>query len=174
MPWIAGNDGQARQTIFQRFCISFAMKIRFLLVAILIALHQPLWANEVLVFECKRVEKNFVEDYEMKLVPASKSSKAKVFLDGRDLDRSDSNGTQVVKSIRVTPPTIAIFIDAHFEPELLNGVTYSAGTVTTVLTLNQTTGQLRKVETVEGGILGSNLGNGTRTSEETCLSVKAN
>ena len=143
-------------------------------MVILISLHQPLLANDVLVFECRRVEKDFIEDYEMKLVPANKTSKAKIYLDGRDLDRSDSNGMQVVKSIRITPPTIAILIDARFEPELLSGISYPAGTVTTSLTLNQSTGKLKKVETIEGGILGGNLGNGTRTSEETCLPAKTN
>ncbi|WP_231971073.1 hypothetical protein [Polynucleobacter necessarius] len=150
------------------------MKLRLLTIVTLFAFHQTLLANEVLVFECKRVEKDFIEEYEMKLVPASKSAKAKVFLDGRDLDRSDGSGTQAVKAIRFAPPNIVILIDAQFEPELLSGVSYPAGTVSTLITLNQTTGKLKKVETIQGGILGSHLGNGTQASEEACLPAKAN
>jgi hypothetical protein len=150
------------------------MKLRLLIIVILCAFHQTLLANEVLVFECKRVEKDFTEEYEMKLVPANKSGKAKIFLDGRDLDRSDSSGTQVVKSIRFASPNIVILIDAQFEPESFGGVSYPAGTVSTLINLNQATGKLKKVETIQGGILGSHLGNGTRASEETCLPTKAN
>ena len=150
-----------------------SMRLHLLVLIAIAFLHQTASAAEELVFECKRTEKDFTEEYEMKLVPASKSSKAKIFLDGRDLDQSDSNGTQVVKSIQLFPPQIVILIDARFEPESLNGVSYSAGTVSTLLTLNQSTGKLKKVETIRGGILGSNLGDGTRISEETCLPNKA-
>ena len=130
-------------------------------------------AAETLMFDCKRAEKDFTEEYEMKLVAATKVSKAKIYLDGRDLDQVDANGSQLVKNVHITPPNIVMLIDAHFEPEILAGIAYPAGTVTTLLTLNQVTGKLKKVETIQGGILGSNLGNGTRISEESCLPAKA-
>ena len=150
------------------------MRLQYIALLTFAILHQAVFAAEPLLFECKRVEKEFIEEYEMKLVPASKASKAKIFLDGRDLDRSDSSGTQVVKSIQFATPNIVILIDARFEPESLEGISYSAGTVSTLITLNQTSGKLKKVETIQGGILGSNLGNGARISEEVCLPPRTN
>ncbi|WP_114639714.1 hypothetical protein [Polynucleobacter necessarius] len=125
-----------------------------------------------MVFTCKRVDKDLVEEYEMKIVQPAKSSKAKVYLDGRDLDLADANGKQIVKNILISPPKIVILIEAYFDPETLGGQTYSAGTVSTQISLNQTTGQVKKVETIQGGILGANIGNGTHVSEETCWPAK--
>lgn len=132
------------------------------------------YADDSLTFQCKRVEKNFTEEYEMRLIPPSKLRKAKVFLDDRDLDKADENGRQIVKSIVISYNQIFILIDARFEPETVNGVFYSAGSVSTQLTLNRTTGQLKKLDDIQGGILGANLGNGPRISEEVCVPVKTN
>ncbi len=108
----------------------------------------------------------------MKIALASKTQKAKVFLDDRDLDQSDSYGTQVVKSVTLARPNIFIVIEASFEPENLMGIFYPAGTVSTHVTLDPVTGKLKKVEKIQGGILGASLGNGTHVSEETCLPAK--
>ncbi len=131
------------------------------------------WSTDVLEFNCKRVELNFTEDYEMKMMLASGSQKAKIFLDGRDLDQSDAFGTQVVKSITLARPNILVSIEAKFAPEELMGVSYPAGSVLTNITLDPVTGKLKKVEKIQGGILGATIGNGTHTSEETCLLAKA-
>ncbi len=129
-------------------------------------------AADVAEFNCKRAEKDYTEEYEMKIALASGSQKAKVFLDGRDLDQSDVYGKQVVKSVTLARPHILILIEASFEPETLMGVSYSAGTVSTNITLDPVTGKLKKVEKVQGGILGETMGNGTYLSEETCLLSK--
>jgi hypothetical protein len=52
------------------------------------------------------------------------------------------------------------------------GVAYSAGTVSTQITLDPVTGKLKKVEKIQGGILGETMGNGTFVTEETCLLSK--
>jgi hypothetical protein len=123
-------------------------------------------------FDCKRAENNYVEEYEMQITLASKTQKAKMFLDGRDLDQSDSYGKQEVKSITLARPNIFIVIDASFAPEEIMGTAYPAGTVSTHITLDPVTGKLKKVEKIQGGILGETMGNGTRVSEETCLLSK--
>lgn len=130
------------------------------------------WGIDVLEFNCKRAEKNYVEEYEMKIMLASGAQKAKIFLDGRDLDQSDAFGVQVVKSVTLARPNILITIEAKFEPEEIMGVSYPAGTVLTNITLDPVTGKFRKVEKIQGGILGATIGNGTHTSEETCLPSK--
>ena len=130
-------------------------------------------AVDVLEFNCKRSEKGYTEEYEMKLTLASSNQKAKVYLDGRDLDQSDAFGTQVVKSVTLVRPNILIAIEAKFEPEELMGVSYPAGTVLTNITLDPVTGKFKKVEKIQGGILGASIGNGTHTSEESCLLAKA-
>jgi hypothetical protein len=123
-------------------------------------------------FDCKRTENNYVEEYEMQITLASKTQKAKMFLDGRDLDQSDSYGKQEVKSITLARPNIFIVIDASFAPEEIMGTAYPAGTVSTQITLDPVTGKLKKVEKIQGGILGETMGNGTRVSEEICLLSK--
>jgi hypothetical protein len=123
-------------------------------------------------FDCKRSEKDYVEEYEMQLTLASKTQKAKMFLDGRDLDQSDTYGKQEVKSVTLARPNIFIVIDASFAPEEIMGVAYSAGTVSTQITLDPVTGKLKKVEKIQGGILGETMGNGTFVTEETCLLSK--
>jgi hypothetical protein len=108
----------------------------------------------------------------MAVVETVPLDKAKLFLDGRDLDRSDTYGKQVVKSVTLARPNILILIEANFEPENLMGVSYPAGTVTTNISLDPITGKLKKVEKIQGGILGETMGNGTFISEETCLLSK--
>jgi hypothetical protein len=49
---------------------------------------------------------------------------------------------------------------------------YPAGTVSTQITLDPVTGKLKKVEKIQGGILGETMGNGTYVSEESCLLSK--
>ena len=149
------------------------MKLQLFTLLAMAIVHQIAFAADALVFECKRAERDFIEEYEMKLVPANKSAKAKIYLDGRDLDQSDASGKQTVKSMQITPSNIVMMVDTQFDPETIGGVSYPAGTVSSLLTLNQVTGKLKKVETIQGGILGSHLGNGTRMSEETCVPVKA-
>ena len=131
------------------------------------------WAVDVLEFNCKRTEKGYTEEYAMKMLLASGAQKAKVFLDGRDLDQTDALGTQLVKSITLARPNILVLIEAKFEPEQVMGVSYPAGTVITNITLDPVTGKYRKVEKIQGGILGATFGDGTYTSEETCLLSKA-
>ncbi|ABP34360.1 hypothetical protein [Polynucleobacter asymbioticus] len=144
----------------------------FIFITLMMTIASAAQAADMLLFDCQRVEKNYTEDYEMKIVPATVSQKAKIYLDDRDLDQSDANGTQVVKSIVINASTILINIQASFEPEVLNGITYSAGTFSTQINLNRNTGKLTKTEEIHGGILGANLGNGTHLSEETCQPAK--
>ena len=150
------------------------MKSSKLLISISLSLASlTAWGIDVLEFNCKRSEKGYTENYEMKLMLASGSQKAKVFLDGRDLDQSDAFGSQTVKSVTLARPNILIAIEAKFEPEEVMGVSYPAGTVMTNITLDPVTGKFKKVEKIQGGILGATIGNGTHTSEESCLLAKA-
>ena len=153
--------------------ISLLMKLAKLLLCFsLTILSLAAWGVDVLEFNCKRTEKNYTEEYEMKMMLASGTQKAKLFLDGRDLDQSDIFGMQVVKSITLARPNILIAIEAKFEPEEVMGVSYSAGTVITNITLDPVTGKFEKVEKIQGGILGATIGNGTHISEETCSLAK--
>lgn len=141
---------------------------RHLLWSFLLFFSLASWATDVLEFNCKRSEKGYTEEYEMKIMLASGTQKAKVFLDGRDLDQSDNLGSQVVKSVTLARPNILILIEAKFQPEELMGVSYPAGSVVTNITLDPITGKFRKVEKIQGGILGATIGNGTHISDETC------
>ena len=150
------------------------MKSSKLLISISLSLASlTAWGVDVLEFNCKRSEKGYTENYEMKLILASGSQKAKVYLDGRDLDQSDAFGSQTVKSVTLARPNILIAIEAKFEPEEVMGVSYPAGNVITNITLDPVTGKFKKVEKIQGGILGATIGNGTHTSEESCLLAKA-
>ena len=108
----------------------------------------------------------------MRIAPASASKKAKVYLDDRDLDQSDSGGHQEVKSVVITDSSVVILIEAHFDPEMIGNIAYPAGSVFTQMTINRSTGILKKVETIKGGILGANLGEGTKSYEEKCVPAK--
>ena len=132
----------------------------------------PSLAADSLFFTCERAEKNYTETYELKVIPASKNQKAKVFVDGRDLDQSDELGRQTVKNTLITESTVLISMEANFPPENFDGVQYGAGSVMTAITINRATGQLRKAETIKGGILSATLGEGTKTYQEQCATSK--
>jgi hypothetical protein len=132
----------------------------------------PSLAVEPLVFTCTRLEKNYTETYELKAVPGSKTQKAKVFVDDRDLDQSDELGRQIIKNVLVTESTVLISMEAHFPPEKFDGIQYGPGSVVTAITINRLTGQLRKSETIKGGILSATLGEGTKTYQEQCTTTK--
>jgi hypothetical protein len=132
----------------------------------------PSLAADPLVFTCERSEKNFTETYELKVIPPSKNQKAKVFVDGRDLDQSDDLGRQTVKTALITELTVLISMEANFPPESFDGVQYGAGSVVTAITINRSTGQLRKAETIQGGILSATVGEGTKTYQEQCSAAK--
>ena len=149
---------------FKFYCLIFACSISLMSSAA--------GAADALLFDCQRVEKNYTEEYEMKIIPGTASQKAKIYLDDRDLDQADTNGIQEVKSVVINANTILMNIQARFEPEQMGGVTYPAGTVATQINLNRATGKLTKTEEIHGGILGANLGNGTHLSEETCQPAK--
>ena len=134
----------------------------------------PSLAAEPLVFTCERSEKNYTEIYDLKVIPASKNQKAKVFVDDRDLDRSNELGRQTIKTVLITESTVLISMEANFPPEIFDGVQYGAGSVITVITMNRLTGQLRKAETIKGGILSATLGEGTKTYQEQCAATTIN
>ena len=131
----------------------------------------PSLAADLLVFACERSEKNYTETYQLKVIAASKNQKAKVFVDDRDLDRVSELGQQAVKGILIAQYTVLISMEAQFPPENFDGVQYGAGSVSTMIAINRPTGQLRKVQTVKGGILSATLGEGTQTYQEQCTAV---
>jgi hypothetical protein len=131
---------------------------------------QTLAAN-FLSFSCERAEKTYAEKYDLKIIPATKSLKAKVYLDDRDLDHSDGYGRQWIKNVVITEATVLISMETAFPSESFDGIVYGMGSVVTVININRLTGQLRKVETVSGGILSATLGDGTKSYEEKCSSL---
>jgi hypothetical protein len=145
--------------------------LKYLHLLFLLLFATPSLAVEPLVFICERSEKNYTETYELKIIPASKNQKAKVFVDNRDLDQSNELGKQTVKSVLITEPTVLVSVEAHFPPESFDGVQYGAGSVITAIAINRSTGQLRKAETVKGGILSATLGEGTKTYQEQCTAT---
>jgi hypothetical protein len=146
--------------------------LKHLAILFLLLSAYPALAAEPLVFSCERTEKNYTEVYELKINASSNNQKAKVFVDGRDLDRSDELGRQTIKSIVITESTVLISMETYFPPENIDGVKYGAGSVMAVTTINRSTGQLSKVETIQGGILSLTLGEGTKTYQEKCAIVK--
>jgi hypothetical protein len=132
----------------------------------------PALAAESLIFNCERTEKNYTEAYELKISPATRNQKAKVFVDGRDLDRSDEMGRQSIKSIVINHSTILISMEAYFPPENFDGIQYGAGSVKTAIVINRSTGQLRKAETIKGGILSATLGEGSINYQEQCTALQ--
>ena len=129
---------------------------------------------ETLTFSCTRTERDFIETYDLQ-VRASPSNlttqKSKVFLDGRDLDRVGADGNQTIKNVLITKDKVSYLSDTRFEAEVLDGISYAPGSVTTMVMIDRHSGKLRKVETVSGGILANSLGEGTRSYEEQCVSV---
>lgn len=151
------------------------MHLRLFLLLILASCPLLGYGSQALQYDCRRVEKGYMEDYVLVIIPASKAQpKAKLYLDGRDLDQSDAGGHQEVKSIIASDSTVLMSVETRFDPELIEGVSYSAGTVFTQMTLNRATGQLKKIETIRGGILGATVGEGTTVHEERCAPSKLN
>ena len=132
----------------------------------------PSIAADSLVFICERSEKNYTETYQLKVMVASKNQKAKVFIDDRDLDRASELGRQTIRSVLISEFTVLISMEAQFPPENYDGVQYGAGSVITLIAINRPTGQMRKSETVKGGILSATLGEGTKTYQERCTAAK--
>ena len=128
----------------------------------------PSLAADTLVFTCERSENNYTETYQLKVMTASKNQKAKVFVDYRDLDRVSELGQQAVMSVLIDEYTVLISMEAQFPPETFDGIQYGAGSVSTIIAINRPTGQLRKLQTVKGGILSATLGEGTKIYQEQC------
>lgn len=142
---------------------------RWLLLFLQCLIASELFA-ETLILNCTRFERDFSETYELKMVTAGPGvAKGKVFLDGRDLDRAGADGQQSVKNLLISKQKASYLLDTKFEPEVLEGVAYSAGSVMSIVIIDRETGKLRKVDTIQGGILGKNLGDGTRSYEEQCV-----
>jgi hypothetical protein len=146
--------------------------LKYLHILFLLLYTAPSLAAEPLVFICDRLEKNYTETYELKVSVASKNQKAKVFVDDRDLDRSNELGRQTIKNVLITESTVLISMEAHFPLESFDGIQYGPGLVSTAITINRSTGQLRKAETIQGGILSATLGEGTKTYQEQCAAAK--
>ena len=128
---------------------------------------------ETLVFTCTRVERDIKEIYELKVITPtlnSRTQKAKVYLDGRDLDRIGEGGNQTIKNVVIEKDRISYLSDTHFEAEEFDGVLYAPGSVVSVVIIDRRSGRLRRVETVSGGILALSLGEGTKSYEEECTS----
>ncbi len=142
--------------------------IAFLLLGIFSA---QCLAVDALVFNCERSERHYVETYELKIYSASKSQKAKVFVDERDLDRSDEMGRQSIKNVLINDASVLISMEAHFPPEIFDGKQYGPGSVVTMMNINRNSGQLRKTETIKGGILSASVGEGTKLYEEKCVAA---
>jgi len=130
---------------------------------------------ESLAFNCTRVEGDFTETYELQVKLATGSlptQKGKVYLDGRDLDRVGADGNQTIKNVLITKERISYLSDTRFEAEVLEGVSFPPGSVTSIVTIDRASGRLRRVDTVVGGILASSLGEGTKSYEEQCAPLK--
>ena len=146
--------------------------MKYLLILFSFCCVIPALATEMLTFTCERAENNYTETYELKIIPGSKTQKAKVFVDDRDLDRADELGRQAIKSVVVTDSTVLFTMEAHFPPESFDGIQYGAGSVETVVNINRLTGQLRKSEDIRGGILSATLGEGIKVYQEQCSPIK--
>ena len=134
----------------------------------------PVFAQS-LTFQCTRVERDFTETYELQIKSATGSlptQKGKVYLDGRDLDRVGADGNQTIKNVLITKERISYLSDTRFEAEVLEGVSFPPGSVTSIVTIDRASGRLRRVDTVVGGILASSLGEGTKSYEEQCAPLK--
>lgn len=141
---------------------------------LLMVLLQLFFASEILAntltLMCTRTERDFSETYELKMQSASSAnSSPKVYLDGRDLDVIGSEGRQFVKNVTITKQKASYLLSTQFDAEVLEGISYSAGSVTSIVMIDRETGKLRKLDTIQGGILGANLGDGTKSYEEQCV-----
>ena len=119
---------------------------------------------------CTRTERDFSETYELKMQSTSSANPSpKVYLDGRDLDINRTDSRQFVKNVTITKQKASYLLITQFDAEVLEGRSYSAGSVTSIVMIDRETGKLRKLDTIQGGILGANLGDGVKSSEEQCV-----
>ena len=147
------------------------------MVLLSLIIFSTLVSAETLSFKCVRVERDFTEEYILRLVaPTTDSigSKGKVYFDERDLDQVGSGGLQEIKNVSITKDKILFLTDTSFPPEEFDGVRYGVGTVVSVTTINRVTGELKKIETIKGGILASTMGEGTKSYTEKCSAIKGN
>ena len=156
------------------FIIATAMKNLSFCRLLLMVLLQLFLASEILantlILMCTRTERDFSETYELKMQSASSVNPSpKVYLDGRDLDVIGSEGRQFVKNVTITKQKASYLLSTQFDAEVLEGISYSAGSVTSIVMIDRETGKLRKLDTIQGGILGANLGDGTKSYEEQCV-----
>ena len=151
---------------------SFKASLRGLLfIQLLYA--SPIFA-ESLTFDCTRTERDLIETYELQIKTAAGSlpnQKGKVYLDGRDLDRVGNGTNQMIKNVVITKERVSYLSDTRFEAELFDGVSFPPGSVTSMVMIDRSTGKLRKIDTVSGGILASSLGEGTKSYEGQCTPV---
>lgn len=143
-----------------------------LLISLLYA--APVFAESI-TLSCTRVERDFTETYELQVKSATgnlPTQKGKVFLDGRDLDRAGADGQQTIKNVLIAKDRISYLSDTRFAAEVLDGISYPPGSVTSIVIIDRVSGKLRKVDTVAGGILAANLGEGTKSYEEQCTPLK--
>jgi hypothetical protein len=154
--------------------IPTAMKSPSFVRLLLMVLLQLFFASEILantlILMCTRTERDFSETYELKLQSISQATpNGKVYLDGRDLDMIGSDSRQFVKNVTITKQKASYLLSTQFDAEVLAGIAYSAGTVSSIVMIDRETGKLRKFDTIQGGILGANLGDGTKSYEEQCI-----
>ena len=154
--------------------IPTAMKSPSFVRLLLMVLLQLFFASEILantlILMCTRTERDFSETYELKLQSISQATpNRKVYLDGRDLDMIGSDSRQFVKNVTITKQKASYLLSTQFDAEVLAGIAYSAGTVSSIVMIDRETGKLRKFDTIQGGILGANLGDGTKSYEEQCI-----
>ena len=143
---------------------------RLLLLLILQFFAAPEIFAQTLSFICTRTERDFSETYELKMQSASSAnSRPKVYLDGRDLDINRTDSRQFVKNVTITKQKASYLLITQFDAEVLEGISYSAGSVISIVTIDRETGRLRKLDTIQGGILGARLGDGTKSYEEQCV-----
>jgi hypothetical protein len=125
---------------------------------------------EEIIFKCTRTEHNYTEDYELKVVSADvrKGIKAKIFVDGRDLSQTSNDVRQEIKGVSISNDKVIFLIDTYFSPEQFEGNSYDAGYAIALTTISRSSGLLKRVETIQGGFLGSSMGEGTKIYTEKC------
>ena len=146
------------------------------LVFLGLVISSPIVSAEIFAFNCIRVEREMTEEYVLKVTSPEilKGTKSKVYFDDRDLDQVSSGGRQEIKNVSITKDKISFLTDTSFPPEEFDGVRYGVGTVVSVTTINRVTGELKKIETIKGGILASTMGEGTKSYTEKCSAIKGN
>ena len=129
---------------------------------------------ETISFNCMRIDRDIREEYVLKIdspIPGVKNSKGKVYVDERDLDQLGSEGRQEIKNVLISKDKVSFLTDTAFPPEEFDGVRYGAGTVVSMTTISRVTGELKKIETIQGGFLSTTIGEGTRSYTEKCSPI---